>query len=56
MPRCHFGLNNAGATFQWVMDITFANEKDVFLVVYLDDLTIFSNSYEKYLYHLKIVF
>ncbi len=38
------------------MDIAFANEKDVFLVVYLDDLTVFSNSDEEHLYHLKIVF
>jgi len=51
-----FGLKNVGATFQRVMDIAFANEKDVFLVVYLDDLTVFSNSYEEHLYHLKIVF
>lgn len=36
-----FSLNNAGATFQRAMDIAFANEKDVFLVVYLDDLTVF---------------
>eukprot|EP00253_Pinus_taeda_P034921 PITA_34921 len=51
-----FGLKNAGATFQRVMDISFANEKDVFLVVYLDDLKTFSNSDEEQLYHLKIVF
>lgn len=38
------------------MDITFANEKDVFLVVYLDDLIVFSNSDEENLYHFKIVF
>ena len=50
-----FGLKNAGVTFQWEMDIEFANEKDVFLVVYLDDLTVFSNSDEEHLYHLKIV-
>ncbi len=36
-----FGLKNAGATFQRAMDMAFANEKDVFLVVYLDDLTVF---------------
>jgi len=36
-----FGLKNVGATFQWAMDIAFANEKDVFLVVYLDDLIVF---------------
>eukprot|EP00253_Pinus_taeda_P024455 PITA_24455 len=51
-----FRLKNAGATFQRAMDITFANEKDVFLVVYLDDLKVFSNSDEEHLYHLKIVF
>eukprot|EP00253_Pinus_taeda_P027018 PITA_27018 len=51
-----FGLKNAGATFQRAMDVAFANEKDVFLVVYLDDLTVFSNSDEEHLYHLKIVF
>lgn len=50
-----FRLKNAGATFQRVMDIAFANEKDVFLAVYLDDLTFFSNSNEDHLYHLKIV-
>lgn len=38
------------------MNIAFANEKDVFLVVYLDDLIVFSNSGEEHLYHLKIVF
>jgi len=38
-----FGLKNAWATFQQAMEITFANEKNVFLVIYLDDLTIFSN-------------
>lgn len=51
-----FGLKNAGATFQRAMDITFENEKDVFLVVYLDGLTFSSNSDEEGLYHLKIVF
>eukprot|EP00253_Pinus_taeda_P001921 PITA_01921 len=51
-----FGLKNVGAAFQHAMDIVFTNEKDVFLVVYLDDLTVFSNSDEEHLYHLKIVF
>eukprot|EP00253_Pinus_taeda_P027087 PITA_27087 len=36
--------------------MAFANEKDVFLVVYLDDLTVFSNLDEEHMYHLKIVF
>eukprot|EP00253_Pinus_taeda_P013301 PITA_13301 len=51
-----FGLKNVGATFQRAMDLAFANEKDVFLVVYLDDLTVFSKSDEEHMHHLKIVF
>jgi len=51
-----FGLKNAGATFQCAMDLDFANEKDVFLVVYLDDSTVFSKSDEEHMYHLKTVF
>jgi len=51
-----FGLKNAGATFQWAMDLAFANEKGVFLVVYLDDLTMFSKFDEEHMHHLKIVF
>ena len=38
------------------MDIAFANEKDVFLVVYLDDLTIFYGSGDEHLHHLRFVF
>jgi len=38
-----FGLKNVGVTLQCAMDIAFANEKDVFLAIYLDDLTIFLN-------------
>ena len=38
------------------MDLAFANEKYVFLVVYLDDLTLFSKSNEEHMHHLKIVF
>ena len=41
-----FGLKNAGATFQRAMDITFAKEIHDFLVIYLDDLTIFSKSHQ----------
>eukprot|EP00253_Pinus_taeda_P027313 PITA_27313 len=51
-----FGLKNAGATFQRAMDMAFANEKDVFLVFYLDDLTMFYKSDEEHLYHLTMVF
>ena len=38
------------------MDLAFANEKDVFLVVYLDYFTVFSKSDEEHMYHLKTFF
>eukprot|EP00253_Pinus_taeda_P028617 PITA_28617 len=51
-----FGLKNAGATFHRAMDLAFENEKDVFLMAHLDDLTVFSKSDEEHMYHLKTVF
>jgi len=51
-----FCLKNAGATFQRAMDIAFSNEKDVFLVVYLDDVTMFSHSDDEHLHHLRVIF
>ena len=47
---------NAGATFQRAMDIAFSEEKDKFVVLYLDDIIVFSKSYEKHLQHLEIIF
>jgi hypothetical protein len=44
-----FELMNAGATFQRAMDITFMGERDKFMVIYLDDITIFSKSDDEYL-------
>jgi hypothetical protein len=51
-----FGLMNAGATFQREMDIAFIGEKDKFIVIYLDDITIFSKSDDEHLQHLKQTF
>jgi len=50
-----FGLMNAGATFQRAMDIAFAEEKDKSVVVYLDDITVFSKREEDHLKHLEKV-
>ena len=47
-----FGLMNAGATFQRAVDITFSEEKDMFVVIYLDDITLYSKTNEKNLQHL----
>jgi len=51
-----FGLMNARDTLQRAMDIAFIRERDKFVVIYLDDLTIFSNSDAKHLVHLKQTF
>jgi hypothetical protein len=51
-----FGLMNAWATFQQEMDIAFVGEKDKFIIIYLEDLTIFSNSDAEHLVHLKKTF
>lgn len=40
--RMPFGLINVGATFQRVMDLSFGQLRDKIIVVYLDDLNIFS--------------
>ena len=37
-----FGLMNAGATFQRAMDIAFAREIGKFVVIYMDEITVFS--------------
>jgi hypothetical protein len=51
-----FGLMNAGATFERAMDIAFIGEKDRFVVIYLDGITIFSTSDEEHLQHLNQTF
>ena len=48
-----FGLMNACATFQRAMDIDFVGEKEKFVVIYLDDITVFYQSDEEHLKHLK---
>jgi hypothetical protein len=51
-----FRLMNTRATFQRDMNINFIGEKDRFVVIYLDDITIFSASDEEHLQHLKQTF
>ena len=51
-----FGLMNVGATFQRAMDIAFVRLKDKFVIIYLDEFTVYSNSHEEHLYHLRRVF
>lgn len=51
-----FGLMNVGATFQRAMDIAFVGEKENFVLIYLDDITVFSSIHKDHLQHLKKVF
>ena len=54
--RIPFGLINAGATFQRAMDIAFRGLIGRSVVVYLDDVTIFSKKREEHAFHLKHIF
>ncbi len=51
-----FGLTNAPATFQTLINNVLRPFLDKFVVVYLDDITVYSNSYEEHLKHLRQVF
>jgi hypothetical protein len=51
-----FGLMNVGATFQRAMDIAFVDELGRFIVIYLDDVTVYSQFDEEHLQHLRRVF
>jgi hypothetical protein len=48
-----FGLINAGATFQRAMDIAFRGLINQYVIVYLDDVTVFSKNKADHLAHLR---
>jgi len=50
-----FGLTNALATFQRMMNQVFTKINRDFVVVYLDNLNIYSQNFNKHLIHLKEV-
>ena len=51
-----FGLMNDGATFQRAMEIAFSEEIGHFIVIYLDDIIVYSKTNEEHLKHLRRVF
>ena len=51
-----FRLTNVGETFQWAMDIAFRCLINKSIVVYLDDITIYSKNQEDHVPHLKAIF
>jgi hypothetical protein len=54
--KMSFGLMNAGIMFQRAMDIAFVGKRDKFVVIYLDDITVFSRSDKEHCRHLRKVF
>ena len=51
-----FGLCNAPATFQRLMDTVMRKYLGKFVLVYLDDLTIYSKTFDDHVKHLEIIF
>jgi hypothetical protein len=51
----HFGLTNALATFCNLMNNAFHEYINKFVVVYLDDIVVYSESFDDYLYHLRLI-
>src|ERR1051325_6732908 len=50
-----FGLTNAPATFMTLMNDIFCEVLDKFVIIYLDDILIYSKTKEEHLKHLKFV-
>jgi hypothetical protein len=50
-----FGLTNALAHFMYLMNAVFMPELDQFIVVFIDDILVYSKSMEEHEYHLQIV-
>jgi hypothetical protein len=51
-----FGLINAGETFQRAMDVAFRGLINRCVVVYLDDVTVYSKNREDHIRHLTQIF
>ena len=49
-----FGLCNAPSTFQWLMNTIFEKEINSFILVYLDDILIYSRSIGEHWEHLRM--
>ena len=50
-----FGLTNAHAAFMDLMNRVFEEYLDKFVIIFIDDILVYSRTMEKYELHLKIV-
>jgi hypothetical protein len=50
-----FGLTNALAHFMYLMNFVFMLELDQFVVVFIDDILVYSKSMEEYEEHLQLI-
>ena len=50
-----FGLTNATAVFQHMMNDIFREYLDHFVVIYLDDILVFSSNWEEHTHHVRLV-
>ena len=54
--RMPFGLCNALATFQWLMQNCMGELNFIYCLIYLDDLIVFLQTAEEHLHRLHVVF
>ena len=50
-----FGLTNAPAYFMYLMNSIFMEELDVFVIIFIDDILIYSKTQEDHARHIHIV-